>query len=389
MSMKLVKHTLFKLVAFSSFLFLFQFCKPPAETYPVVMVEEPIQQNIEIFGEYVGQLTAKKKVEVRARVDGFLEKMLFKEGKLVKEGDVLFTIDATQYLAKTNKMKAQVEQAKVAAAKAERDIARLRPLYEQNAASQLDLDNALANLEKEQANILMYEAELEQAELELSFTQVRSPLTGYVGERQVDIGTLVGSGGVSLLTSVFQADTVFVHFHMTALDYLKSKESNVNLTNADTTNDEFKPTVTVTKADRTTYPIQGIVDFANPQVDSKTGTFTLRAEIPNPNRELLPGQFTRVKVLLNVLENAIIIPKKAITVEKGGEFIFVMRKDSIVEKRYIQTAEELSTNVVVSRGLYANEKIVSEGQHKLQAGIKIIPTTKSDSIWKNKPLKKD
>lgn len=356
---------------------------------PVVVIENPTQEDVNVYGEYVGQLTAKKKVEVRARVDGFLEQMLFKEGSLVHEGDILFTIDPTQYVARTNRVKAQLEQAKVASAKAERDMARLRPLYEQNAASQLDLDNARANFEKEQANIQMYEAELQQAQQQLSFTKVRAPLTGYVSERQADIGTLVGSGGVSLLTSVFQTDTVFVHFHMTALDYLKSKKSNVDLTNASRDTSSFKPTVSVTRADRSAYPLEGIVDFANPQVDSKTGTFTLRAEIPNPQRELLPGQFTRVKVLLNVIEDAIIVPKKSIIIEKGGEFVFVMRQDSTVEKRYIQTSVELATNTVVSRGLNANEKIVTEGHHKLQAGLKILPTAPSDSIWVNKPEMED
>ncbi|MEC3908195.1 efflux RND transporter periplasmic adaptor subunit [Tamlana sp. 2201CG12-4] len=377
------------ILVFCLFFLLGYSCKKEIETPPVVIVEKPTMEDVEIYGEYVGQLTAKKTVEIRARVDGFLEQMLFKEGKFVNEGDILFTIDPAQYIARTNKMKAQVEQAKVAAAKAERDIARLRPLYEQNAASQLDLDNAQASLEKEQANILMYEAELEQAQLELSFTKVRSPISGFVSERQVDIGTLVGSGGVSLLTSVFQTDTVFVHFHMTALDYLKSKGNNVDLTEDKTEKGVFKPTVGITRADRSDYPIRGLVDFANPQVDSKTGTFTLRAAIPNPKKELLPGQFTRVKVLLNVLENAVIIPSKSIIIEKGGEFVFVMRNDKTVEKRFIQTAEELTTRVVVSRGLYSNEQIITEGQHKLQAGIKVIPTTLGDSIWTKKDQLKE
>jgi len=153
----------------------------------------------------------------------------------------------------------------------------------------------------------------------------------------------------------------------------------------DTTRRSFQPTVCVTKADRSEYPLKGIVDFANPHVDSKTGTFTLRAEIPNPNRELLPGQFTKVKVLLNVIENAVLIPKKSIIIEKGGEFVFVMRSDSLVEKRFIQTGDELKSMVVVNRGLLSWGKIVTEGLQKLQHGMKIIPTTPTDSIGINKP----
>nr|WP_321450888.1 efflux RND transporter periplasmic adaptor subunit [uncultured Carboxylicivirga sp.] len=360
-------------------------CKQKVETPPVVIVEKPTKQDVEVYGEYVGQLTAKQKVEVRARVDGFLESMHFNEGKRVKEGELLFTIEPSPYQARVNRVKAQLAQAKAAAAKAQRDVDRLKPLYEQNAASQLDLDNAITSMENEKANIMMYQAELSQAELELSFTKVKSPLTGYIGERQVDIGTLVGSKGASLLTSVYQTDTVFVHFHMTALDYLKSKQSNVDITKTDTTRITFQPTVKVTKADRSEYPMEGIVDFANPQVDSKTGTFTLRAKIPNPQRELLPGQFTRVKVLLNVIENAVLIPKKSIIIEKGGAFVYVMRTDSIVEKRFIQTSDELKSSVVVNRGLSSWEKIVTEGIQKIQPGIKVIPTSPNDSIWINKP----
>ena len=389
MIVKLYNNTLPKVFITLICIIGFYSCRQKEETHPIVIVEKPVKQDIEVFGEYVGQLTARQKVEVRARVDGFLESMHFQEGKLVKEGDVLFTIEPSPYEAKVNRVKAQLAQAKAAAAKAKRDVDRLKPLYEQNAASQLDLDNAITSMENERANIMMYEAELSQAELELSFTKVKSPLTGYIGERQVDIGTLVGSKGASLLTSVFQTDTVFVHFHMTALDYLNSQQSNVNLTKMDTTRRSFQPTVRVTKADRSEYPLKGIVDFANPQVDSKTGTFTLRAEIPNPNRELLPGQFTRVKVLLNVIENAVLIPKKSIIIEKGGEFVYVMRSDSIVEKRFIQTSDEIKSSVVVNRGLLSWEKIVTEGLQKLQHGIKIIPTTPTDSIWINKPKLED
>ncbi|WP_158293242.1 efflux RND transporter periplasmic adaptor subunit [Allotamlana fucoidanivorans] len=369
-------------------------CKEEKEHNPIVTIDTPVRENVKIYGEYVGQLAAKKKVEIRARVDGFLEKMLFKEGKFVNEDEILFEIDETQYVARVNKIKAQVKQAEASAAKAKRDIARLKPLYEQRAASQLDLDNAQASLEREEANVLMYKADLEQALLELSFTNVKSPIAGFVGERQVDIGTLVGSGGASLLTSVFQTDTVFVHFHMTSLDYLKSKASNVGLTQSkDEDNDNskniFKPTVSITRADRTDYPIMGIVDFANPQVDSKTGTFALRAEIPNPNSELLPGQFTKVKVLLNVVENAILIPNKAIIIEKGGEFVYVLRHDKTVEKRFIQTGEKLEKRVVVARGLFADEQIIVEGQHKVQAGLKVIPTKENDSIWNNQNKKSE
>lgn len=361
-------------------------CKEKPVSLSVVEVESPTLQDVEIYGEYVGSIRAKKNVEVRARVDGFLEQKLFEEGKKVKEGELLFVIDPSQYIARLNKAKAQLLQAKAAAAKAERDVIRLKPLYEKKAASQLDLDNAISGVESENANVEMVKSDVEQAELELSFTKVRAPVSGYVGERKADVGALVGSGGISLLTNVVQTDTITVNFSLTALDYLKCKQRNLDLSNADTTR-SWQPTVTITLADRKVYPIKGIVDFARPEVDTKTGTFSVRAELLNPNRDLLPGQFTRVKLLLDVIEDAIVVPRKSIIIEKGGVYIYTMRRDSTVEKRFIQTGAEVGNKIVVDKGLSAYEKIITEGQNKLSPGLRIIPTSPTDSIWVNKPKK--
>ena len=149
-----------------------------------------------------------------------------------------------------------------------------------------------------------------QAELELGYTLVRSPLSGHISERNVDLGTLVGPGGKSLLATVVKSDTVLVDFSMTALDYLKSKERNIEIGRQDSTR-SWQPNITITLADNTVYPYKGDVDFAEPQVDPQTGTFSVRAEMPNPDRVLLPGQFTRVKLLLDVREGAVTVPQKA------------------------------------------------------------------------------
>ena len=263
------------------------------------------------------------------------------------------------------------------AAKASRDVERLRPLYEQHAASQLDLDNAIAALENAEANIAMSKADLDEAELELSYTVITSPMSGYISERYVDIGTLVGPGGQSKLAAVVKSDTVLVDFKMTALDYLKAEKRNVKFGETDETR-SWQPTVTVTLADNSEYPINGIVDFADPLVDPETGTFGVRAELPNPQKTLLPGQFTRVKLLLDVREGAIVVPKKALSIEKGGAFIYVIRKDSIAEKRYVQTGPEIGNNTVIERGLGANEQIVVEGYHKLQPNVKVKPVASTD-----------
>ena len=344
---------------------------------PVVIVEKPSQQDVHIYGEYVGLIRAAQFVELHARVEGYLEKMLFEEGKYVKKGEPLFVINQAQYKARVEKAKAQLKKDEALASKAKRDVERLKPLYEQHAASQLDLDNAVAALENAEANIAMSKADLDQAELELSYTVITSPMSGYISERAVDIGSLVGPGAKSKLAAVVKSDTVLVDFKMTSLDYLRAERRNIKFGETDS-NRSWQPTISVTLADNTEYPLKGVVDFADPIVDPETGTFGVRAELPNPKNTLLPGQFTRVKLLIDVRENAIVVPRKALSIEKGGAFIFVVRKDSIAEKRFVQTGPEIGNNVVIERGLGLNENVVIEGFHKLLPGATVKPINSND-----------
>ena len=341
---------------------------------PTVVVEAATKDDVEIYGEYVGRIRAQQFVEVRARVEGYLEQMLFAEGTYVNKNQVLFVINQEQYRAKADKARAQLKKDEAQALKAQRDFERIKPLYAQNAASQLDLDNAEAAYESAVATVAMSEADLAQAELELGYTLVRSPLSGHISERNVDLGTLVGPGGKSLLATIVKSDTVLVDFSMTALDYLKSKERNINIGQRDSSR-SWQPNITITLADNTVYPFKGYVDFAEPQVDPQTGTFSVRAEMPNPQQVLLPGQFTKVKLLLDVREGALVVPLKAVTIEKGGAYIYVMRKNSTVEKRFIELGPEFGNKVVVERGLAEGEIVVVEGFHKLTPGMQVRVVT--------------
>ena len=346
--------------------------EPAKPVWPVVEVEPVQTDDIELYGEYVGRIRAQQFVEIRARVEGFLEKMMFEEGTYVRKGQPLFIIDPNLYRAHANKARAQLNKDKAMALKAERDLQRIRPLYEQNAASQLDLDNAIASYESATAAVAMSEADLTQTETALSYTTVSSPISGYISERNVDIGTLVGPNGKSLLATVVKSDTVRVDFSMTGLDYLKSRARNVNLGQKDSTR-KWDPYITITLADNTQYPLRGLVDFADPQVDPETGTFSVRAEMANPDRILLPGQITKVRLLLDVREDATIIPTKSVVIEKGGAYVFVIRPDSIAERRMIELGPEVDNRVIVERGVVPGEKIVVEGFHKLTHGDKVDP----------------
>lgn len=348
-------------------------CRDKAEPErQVVSVEQVGIEDVEIYGEYVGKVRAKNFVEVRARVEGYLEEMLFEEGKRVQKNQPLFRINSDQYRARVDKARAQLKKDEAQEAKSRRDVERLQPLYEQNAASQLDLDNAVAAYESAKANVAMSRADLAQAELELSYTTLRSPIDGYISERYADIGTLVGPGSKSLLATIVESDEVFVDFSLTALDYLKSQERNVTLGENDESR-SWQPYVTITLADNSVYSQRGLVDFAEPQVDPQTGTFGVRAELPNPNRQLLPGQFTKVRLLLDVREDAVVVPSRAVVTEKGGSYIYVVRSDSTAEKRFIEVGPEVNNKVVVERGLGPYETIVVEGYHKLSPGTLVDP----------------
>ena len=346
--------------------------RPAAVVLPVVAVEPVTTEDVNIYGDYVGRIRAQQFVEIRARVEGYLEKMLFAEGTYIRKGQTLFVIDPRVYRARVDKAKAQLNKARAQALKAKRDLDRIRPLFEQSAASQLELDNATAAYESAVADVAVGEADLTQAQMTLGYTSVQSPISGYISERNADIGTLVGPSGKSLLATVVKSDTVRVDFSMTALDYLRSKARNVNLGHRDSTR-KWDPYITVTLADGSEYPYRGLVDFADPQVDPQTGTFSVRAEMANPDHILLPGQFTKVRLLLDMREDAVVVPSKAIEIEKGGAYIYVVRPDSIVEKRFVETGSEWGNNIVVERGLVRGEDIVVEGYHKLQHGMKVEP----------------
>ena len=344
--------------------------RPQPEVHPTVVVETVTTDDMEIYGEYVGRIRAQQFVEIRARVEGYLEEMLFEEGTYIKKDQVLFVIDPKLYKARVDGARAQLQKDKALELKAKRDLDRIRPLFEQNAASQLDLDNAIASYESAVSAVIMSEADLAQAELALGYTTVRSPISGYISERNVDIGTLVGPGGKSLLATIVKSDTVRVDFSMTALDYLRSKERNVNLGHQDPTRG-WNPYITVTLADDSVYPYEGLVDFADPQVDPQAGTFSVRAEMPNPDHVLLPGQFTKVKLLLDVREGAVVVPSKAVIIEKGGAFIYVIRPDNVAERRFIELGPETDNMMIVERGLIPGERIVVEGYHKLMPGMTV------------------
>ena len=350
----------------------------PKITPKLVVVEQVTTATVPLYGNYVGITQASLDVEVRARVDGFVEDKSFIEGSAVKKGTVLYRIDNRPYLAVVNRLKANVESQQSMLDKARRDVDRLKPLYEQDAASQLDFDNALSVLSQSRSSLAASKAELDEAELELSYTEIRSPISGLVSRSEVDIGALVGSSGQSLLTRVKRVDPIYVTFNMSALDYLNARRRMTSYSEQQEAEAEGKAVegfVTITLPDNSEYRYLGDVRFTDPSVNPETGTFQVRAELPNPDKELLPGQYTNVRIKLSEVSNAIVIPHKATQVEQGGVYVMVVLPDHKVERRFIVIEHQGKMGVVVKSGLKAGELVIVEGMHRVRHGQLAEPLT--------------
>ena len=355
---------------------------PPPPPEPVEVVVAPAQQkDFPIHGVYIGTTQASLDIQVRARVNGFIEEVAFTEGSLVKEGKLLYRIDNRPYKARVKRLQANTERAQAQLAKTQRDVARLEPLYEQNAASQLDLDDAMSAQEQAQASLAAALAEQQEAELEMEYTDVHAPIAGLVGATRVDLGALVGSGGESLLTTVKRVDPMYVQFHMSALDYLNARRRKAGYEEQRKLEEKGKAVegkVKITLPDNSDYHYLGNVNFTDPQLNPNTGTFAVRATVPNPDRELLPGQHTQVKLVLDIIPKAVVIHEKSIQVEQGGTYVMVAMPDGTAERRFIVTGARHETDVVVDSGLVAGEEIISEGIHKVRHGQRIRTISAED-----------
>ncbi|WP_417760664.1 efflux RND transporter periplasmic adaptor subunit [Shewanella sp.] len=353
--------------------FLLAGCGPeqPEITPKLVVVKTVQKADVPVYGNYVGVTQASLDVEVRARVDGFVEQKRFTEGAAVKAGDVLYNIDNKPYTAVVSRLKAKVDAQQAAFEKAERDARRLKPLYEQDAASQLDYDNAISAVSQAKSSLAGAKAELEEAMLELSYTEVRSPINGMVSSSEVDIGALVGSKGKSLLTRVRQVDPIYVSFNMSALDYLNARRRMTTFNEQREAEAEGKALggfVRITLPDNSDYNYLGSVSFTDPQVNSSTGTFEVRAVLPNPQKELLPGQYTHVRIKLDEIHDAIVIPQQSIQVDQGGVYVMVVLPDNRVERRFILIEHQGPEGIVVKSGLRAGERVIVEGMHRVRHG---------------------
>jgi membrane fusion protein (multidrug efflux system) len=341
---------------------------------PAVLVAKVEQKTVPIYAEYVARTEARKTVEIRARVEGFLEKVLFKEGSQVKAGQLLFVIDQRPYKAALQDARGSLDQAKAALEKAQKDVDRLRPLVAEDAAPQQDLDKAEAQAHYNRASIEKAKAAIAKAELDLKFTEIRSPITGMIGKEEVAVGNLV-SKDQTLLTTVSSWDPMRVVFSISESDYLllaRKFPEGRNPSSEAAGEERFE----LIMADNSIYPHKGKVSFVDRALDLTTGTLKVYVSFPNPDGLLRPGLFGRIRVVLEERPDALLVPQKAVTEQQGVNVVYVILPDNKVALRTITLGERYGNQVIVKEGVKAGERLVVEGLQKVRPGMVVNPSAK-------------
>jgi RND family efflux transporter MFP subunit len=342
----------------------------PAGPPPAVVVAPVQQKTVPIYGEYVARTEARESVEIKARVEGYLEKIFFKEGSRVKAGQLLFLIDQRPYKAALQDARGQLAQAQAAAGKAEKDVERLRPLAAADAVPQQDLDKAEAEAQYSRAAIEKAKAAVTQAELDLKFTEIRAPITGIIGKEEVTVGNLVAKDK-TLLTTLSSWDPMRVVFSISENDYLLlAKRYPEGRERSDT---EREAVFELIMADNSIYPYKGKVSFIDRALDLTTGTLKIYVSFPNPDGLLRPGLFARVRVPIEERQDALLVPKKAVQEMQGVQTVLVVGPENKVALRTVTLGERYQDFFIITEGLKTGELVVVEGLQKAIPGQKVEP----------------
>jgi membrane fusion protein (multidrug efflux system) len=337
---------------------------------PIVQVMDLTATNVPVGTEFIGQLDSPQNVEVRARVEAFVDKVLFTEGTEVKEGDPLFKLDDRPYQEKLAAANGGLAEAKAALNKYEKDVARLKPLAEKRAVPQQDLDNAVASVDVGKASVLSAQARVESAALDLTYCDVRAPISGLIGAKQVSIGELVGKALPTLLATMSTLDPIWFYCNVGEAQYLRadSESRRTGKTMADLP-------LTLILANGSAHPDKGKFVFIDRAVDIKTGTLRVRAEFPNPARVLRPGMFARIKVDAGIRPDSILVPERAVTELQGKNFVWVIGSDNKAAQRSVKVGDQVGEGLLILEGLKAGERIVVEGLQKVREGAPVQPMT--------------
>lgn len=346
--------------------------QPPPEV--TVLKVEP--RDTPVSFEYVGQTESSRQVQIRARVYGFLDQRVYTEGSLVKAGEVMFKQDPKPFQATLDAAKGALGEQRARLQVARDNLARVKPLSAQKALSQKDLDDAIGQEQAAAAAVETARANVEQAQLNLGYTIITTPVTGLSSFARVQDGSYLGADN-SLLTYVAQIDPIWVNFSLSDNDMLRFRRERESGVLHMPANDDY--VVDVLLADGSLFPHSGRITFANADYNPKTGTFLLRASVPNPNTVLRPGQFVRVRISGAVRPNAILVPQEAVLQGATGHFVVVVDAQDVAQIRPVTIGPWHGDDWFITEGLTAGDRVVTNGVVRLTAGAKVKVVERSNA----------
>ncbi|MBX3746965.1 MAG: efflux RND transporter periplasmic adaptor subunit [Verrucomicrobiae bacterium] len=328
---------------------------------PVVRVMTLTTTNVPTEHEFIGQLESIANVEIRARVEAFVERIAFEEGGDVEAGALLFELDPRPFEQQLLVAEGALSEARAALGKSEKDVARLRPLAERKAIPMQDLDNALAAVEVARSQVASAEARVEGARISLGYCEVRSPVAGRIGASEVSRGTLVGRGQPTLLATVSPLDPIWVHCNVSEVALLASERAL-----REHGRDRGEVVLGLVLADGTTYSETGRFVFLDRAVDPTTGTIRVRAEFPNPDRLLRPGMFARLVFRPGMRTGVVVVPQRAVQELQGQTLVWVVNAEGKAQQRPVRMGRRVGSDWLVEEGLQAGERLVVEGLQKVR-----------------------
>lgn len=340
--------------------------KPVAAALPEVVVQTVVGQTTPLTVDLVSEIKAYREVDLSPRVSGVIVKQTFKPGQKVKEGELLFSVDPRAYDEAIIDAQAKLAESEAVLSRSRQDVARYKPLLPDNAIPRQTYDQAVASEQQNAAVVQARRAGLEKVRLDRSYADVRSPIAGQIGLQKVEVGGLA-TAGQTVLATVSTLDPVVAYFSIPEVDYINFARRHL------TVKREGKTPIELILADGSTYAQSGTLDFADRALNPATGTLTLRAVFPNPDGLLRPGMNTRVRIVYEVAQNALLIPQKAVTELLGKQFASVVVDGDKVEQRPIRTGARIGDQWLVEEGLKAGERIVVEGLQKAKPGAVVKP----------------
>jgi RND family efflux transporter MFP subunit len=345
---------------------------------PKVTVSQPTSREIVEWEEYTGRLEAVESVEVRARVNGYLQSIHFKNGATVKQGDLLFVIDPRPYQAELERAKAEVALANARLERMSKDLTRAQMLVRSRAVSEEEVDTRVSDQRQAQESVQAARATVNAAQLNVEFTQVRAPINGRISRNLVSVGNLINGGTTqsTLLTTIVSLDPIYCYFEADERSYLKGIRQSRS---GDRANGRAgKQPVYIALADEENFPHQGFIDFLDNRLDQNTGTITARAVLPNPDLLLAPGLFARVRMPAGDKYKALMLPPEAVGSDLSQQFVFVVDDQNLVQYRKVTPGPLIDGWRVIRDGIQPDDWVIVKGVQRAKTGAKVDPI-KQDS----------